>query len=66
MISPCDLEFTRTIDLVQNDLQMALKLHRLHIHLTPPNIRLIMDVTEILKQSTAQVSVTAYVRICEF
>jgi hypothetical protein len=55
MISPCDLEFNRCYDIVKNELQMSMKLAKLFIHLTPHNMRLLLDVTEILKQSPEQV-----------
>ena len=55
MISPCDLEFNRCYDMVKNELQMAVKLAKLFIHLTPPNMRLLLDVVEILKQPSDQV-----------
>ncbi|XP_053396044.1 intermembrane lipid transfer protein VPS13A-like isoform X3 [Mercenaria mercenaria] len=54
MITPCDLEFSRCYDIVKNELQMSVKLAKLFIHLTPPNMRLLMDVISILKQSSDQ------------
>lgn len=55
MITPCDVEFNRCFDIAKNELQMSIKFAKLYIHLTPPNMRLLMDVVDILKQSSDQV-----------
>ncbi|KAL4233205.1 hypothetical protein ACF0H5_007889 [Mactra antiquata] len=55
MISPCDVEFNRCFDIGKNELCMSAKLVKLYIHLTPPNIRLLLDIADILQQKDEQI-----------
>jgi len=61
MMTPCDMEFSRMVDLVKNELHMTASLPKLHIHLTPPNIKLLQDVINILRESTAQVRIIIHI-----
>ena len=55
MLSPCDLEFTRCFNTEKNELQMFIKCPKINIHLTPVNLKLLLDVVEILKNTSVQV-----------
>ncbi|WAR06888.1 VP13A-like protein [Mya arenaria] len=56
MLSPCEMEFSREYNVTNNKLDMAVKMKKIYVHFTPPNIRLLRDVIEILQQSFAQSS----------
>ena len=55
MLSPCDIEFNRCFNTEKNELEMFLKCPKINIHLTPANLKLLLDVIEIMKTTTVEV-----------
>ncbi|XP_052241928.1 intermembrane lipid transfer protein VPS13A-like isoform X2 [Dreissena polymorpha] len=51
MLSPCDLEFSRLYNVPDNKLDMSASMNKMYVHFTPPNLRLLLDLTEILQQA---------------
>ena len=57
MLSPCDLEFSRCFNTEKNELEMFMKCVKVNIHLTPANMKLLLDVIEIMKTTSVEVRV---------
>ncbi|KAK3591108.1 hypothetical protein CHS0354_035920 [Potamilus streckersoni] len=56
VISPLDLEFSRCFEVNTNELEMSAKLPKFELHLTPANLRLLLDISQMLTQASNQTS----------
>ncbi|KAL3882618.1 hypothetical protein ACJMK2_028943 [Sinanodonta woodiana] len=54
LITPLDLEFSRCFEVNTSELEMSAKLPKFELHLTPANLRLLLDISQMLTQASNQ------------